>query len=108
MEHTAKNEEFDLKQLQFKDIVPLWSGFVPILSRELPFAIAKFLTFDFLATTIVSFLNSQSNEGSLPVQLGVGPAGLAVSALAGAFAGIGKLASFVFGLLFRDYLTYFL
>jgi len=75
--------------LQFKDILPLWSGFAPILSRELPFAIAKFLTFDFLATTLVTFLNSQSTEGSLPVQLGVGPVGLAISALAGAFAGIG-------------------
>jgi hypothetical protein len=78
-----------LKALQLKDISPLWSGFAPILSRELPFAIAKFLVFDFLATNAVSFLNSQNAEGSLPIQIGVGTTGLTISALAGAFAGIG-------------------
>ena len=80
---------FDLKSLRLEDISPLWSGFAPILSRELPFAIAKFLVFDFLATTTVAFLNSQNAEGSLPIQVGVGPTGLAISALSGAFAGIG-------------------
>jgi hypothetical protein len=88
-EEKVDSDLFDLKKLQFKDILPLWSGFAPILSRELPFAIAKFLTFDVLATTAIAFLNSQNAEGSLPIQLGVGPTGLAVSALAGAFAGIG-------------------
>lgn len=81
---------FDFKSLQLKDISPLWSGFAPILSRELPFAIAKFLVFDVLATTAVAFLNSQNAEGSLPIQIGVGPSGLAVSAFSGAFAGIGS------------------
>ena len=84
------NTPFDIKTLRLKDITPLWSGFAPILSRELPFAIAKFLVFDFLATAAVAFLNSQNAEGSLPIQIGVGPTGLALSALSGAFAGIGS------------------
>lgn len=76
------------------DCLPLWSGFAPILSRELPFAIAKFLTFDLIANTVVLLLNSQAGEGALPVQIGVGPIGLTVSACAGAIAGIaGALVS---------------
>jgi hypothetical protein len=90
------NTSFDFKALQLKDISPLWSGFGPILSRELPFAIAKFLVFDFLATTAVAFLNSKNIEGSLPIQVGVGPTGLAVSALSGAFAGIGSFRQCLF------------
>jgi hypothetical protein len=81
---------FSITKLKFKDVLPLWSGFAPILSRELPFAVAKFVVFDFLATFAVAFLNSQNVEGSLPIQVGVGPIGLVVSAVAGAFAGIGK------------------
>lgn len=69
-------------------MLPLWSGFAPTLSRELPFAIVKFLVFDILARLSVDFLNSQTQEGALPVQVGVGPVGLAVSAIAGAIAGI--------------------
>ena len=80
--------DFDLRRLKPRDVLPLWSGFAPILSRELPFAIAKFLTFDLIAKTVVVFLNSQASEGALPVQIGVGPIGLAVSAGAGAIAGI--------------------
>ena len=37
---------------------------------------------------MVALLNSQSSEGALPVQIGVGTAGLAISAGAGAVAGI--------------------
>ena len=81
-------EDFDFRRLKPRDVLPLWSGFAPILSRELPFAIAKFLTFDLIAKTVVVFLNSQASEGALPVQIGVGPIGLAVSAGAGAIAGI--------------------
>jgi hypothetical protein len=73
-----------LKSLQIRDYLPLWSGFAPILSRELPFAVVKFLTFDLLANIIISFLNSQTGDsGALPVQVGVGPIGLTVSAAAG-------------------------
>ena len=90
---------FDFKSLQLKDVSPLWSGFAPILSRELPFAIAKFLVFDFSATSAVEFLNSQNAEGSLPIQVGVGPTGLVVSALSGAFAGIGSFLQ-ICGMLF--------
>ena len=64
------------------------SGFSPILSRELPFAIAKFLTFDLIARTLVSLFNAQAGEGALPVQVGVGPLGLGISAFSGAIAGI--------------------
>ena len=81
--------DFDLRELNAKDLLPLWSGFYPILSRELPFAVVKFLTFDLLAKTIVAFLNAQvGGEGALPIQVGVGPIGLSVSAASGAVAGI--------------------
>jgi len=83
-----KDEDFDIRSLKPLDVLPLWSGFAPTLSRELPFAIAKFLTFDLIAKALVAFLNSQSEEGALPIQVGVGPAGLAISAFAGAIAGI--------------------
>lgn len=99
---------FDFKTLRLKDVAPLWSGFAPILSRELPFAIAKFLVFDVLATTTVAFLNSQNAEGSLPIQIGVGPTGLAVSALSGAFAGIGPFLCFSSRIILYLFLTIFL
>lgn len=86
-------EDFDLKDLRFRDLLPLWSGFAPILSRELPFAIAKFLTFDLIASTVLSFLNARTSDGSFPIQVGVGPIGLAVSAGAGSFAGIGAFVT---------------
>lgn len=66
----------------------LWKGFAPILSRELPFAIAKFLTFDFVAISLVNFLNRRGGEDSLPIQIGVGSTGLLVSAFAGSIAGV--------------------
>lgn len=75
-------------KLQPRDLLPLWSGFAPTLSRELPFALAKFVTFDVLAKVMVQFFNSQATEGALPIQVGVGPTGLAISAAAGALAGI--------------------
>jgi hypothetical protein len=65
----------------------LWSGFAPTLSRELPFAVTKFLTFDLIATFVVNFLNARSGQGALPVQVGVGPEGLVISAASGALAG---------------------
>lgn len=37
---------------------------------------------------MVDLINAQTQEGALPVQVGVGPAGLAISAFAGAIAGI--------------------
>ena len=82
-------EPFDLRKIKPTDLLPLWAGFAPTISRELPFAVAKFLTFDLIATTIIGFLNTKANEqGSLPIQVGVGPIGLSISAFAGAFAGI--------------------
>ena len=82
-------DDFNLKDVKPKDLLPLWRGFAPTVSRELPFAIAKFLTFDFIATTVVYLINMQVIEqGGLPIQVGVGPIGLTISALAGAFAGI--------------------
>lgn len=58
------------------------------MSRELPFAITKFLVFDVIAKFILAFLNGQAQEGAPPIQVGTGPTGLAVSAGAGALAGI--------------------
>ena len=74
--------------LKPRDLLPLWAGFAPTLSRELPFAVAKFLTFDILASFLIDALNSRLGEGALPVQVGVGPVGLGVSAFSGAVAGI--------------------
>lgn len=87
-ESEEEEEDFDLTKLKPQELLPLWSGFAPTLSRELPFAIAKFLTFDLIAKTIVALLNGRSEEGALPIQVGVGPLGLAISAFAGAVAGI--------------------
>lgn len=83
----VSGDEFKLKDIKKEDLKPLFSGFAPIVSRELPFAITKFLVFDLLAKTIMALLNSQGNFVE-PVQVGVGPTGLAVSAVAGAVAGI--------------------
>lgn len=75
------------------DIPPLFSGFIPIVSRELPFAVIKFLVFDLVATAFVSIINAQPQVIE-PVQVGGGTLGLVVSAAAGAIAGIaGALVS---------------
>jgi len=81
------SSDFQVWDIRKEDIGPLWGGFGPIASRELPFAITKFLVFDLLAQLIIGFINSQSGVLE-PVQVGVGPSGLAVSAAAGAIAGI--------------------
>ncbi|GKY99867.1 hypothetical protein MPSEU_000940400 [Mayamaea pseudoterrestris] len=85
---TSGDADLDFTKLKPRDLLPLWAGFNPTLSRELPFAIAKFLTFDVLASTIINFLNSQLGQGAIPVQVGVGPIGLGISALSGAVAGV--------------------
>ena len=54
----------------------------------MPFAVTKFLVFDLISTAIIGFLNNEAGEGALPLQTGVGPIGLSVSALSGALAGI--------------------
>jgi hypothetical protein len=41
-----------------------------------------------IATAIIGFINSQTGDGALPVQVGIGPLGLTVSAASGAVAGI--------------------
>ncbi len=75
------------------DIPPLFSGFVPIVSRELPFGVMKFLVFDLVAGAMISIINAQPQVVE-PVQVGAGTIGLFVSAFAGAFAGIaGALVS---------------
>jgi len=79
--------EFKLKEIKKDDLQPLFSGFAPIVSRELPFAITKFLVFDLLAKAIIALLSTQGGATE-PVQVGVGPTGLAISAVAGALAGI--------------------
>ena len=87
-ESATHEEEFDLKSLAPKDYVPLWAGFGPTTSRELAFAIPKFLAFDLIAKGIVGLINSQLGQGALPIQVGVGGAGLAISAFSGACAGL--------------------
>ena len=82
------NGELDLTKLKPKDVLPLWSGFAPTVSRELPFAVTKFLAFDIVAKVLLDFVNSGLDEGAIPVQVGTGSTGLAVSAIAGALAGV--------------------
>jgi len=57
------------------------------VSRELPFAVAKFYAFDVIARLIISFINMQP-QVTEPVQVGVGAIGLTVSAISGAIAGL--------------------
>ena len=83
----VSNDKITLKDIKKDDIPPLFSGFLPIASRELPFAVTKFLAFDLVATTLVSLVNAQPQILE-PVQVGSGGIGLALSAIAGAFAGI--------------------
>jgi hypothetical protein len=93
-EKEKDDSEFNLKDVDPKDLLPLWAGFPPTASRELAFAIPKFLAFDLLGKTISGYINSQADPGSLPVQVGVGTTGLAISAIAGAVAGLaGALVS---------------
>mmetsp|Transcript_34050 Transcript_34050/g.61161 ORF Transcript_34050/g.61161 Transcript_34050/m.61161 type:complete len:996 (+) Transcript_34050:108-3095(+) len=72
--------------LQLEDITPLWSSFNPIVSRELPFAVIKFLVFDLAAGSIAGLVNS-ANLLVDPLVVGVGTLGLLLSAFAGALAG---------------------
>jgi mRNA-degrading endonuclease HigB of HigAB toxin-antitoxin module len=69
------------------DIEPLFSGFLPILSRELPFAVVKFFVFDLLSSSMCTFINAQPQVID-PVEVGVGSVGLIVSAFSGAIAGL--------------------
>lgn len=80
--------EFRLKDIQAKDLLPLFAGFPPTATRELTFAIPKFLAFDVLAKTFAGAINSNAGPGSLPVQVGVGTEGLLISAISGALAGV--------------------
>ncbi len=73
--------------LQPGDIKPLWSSFTPIASRELPFAVTKFLVFDLASGSIADFLNNSHLLGDEKIQVGVGTFGLLLSAFAGALAG---------------------
>ncbi|KAL7581793.1 hypothetical protein ACA910_022322 [Epithemia clementina (nom. ined.)] len=85
---TAPDDELDWRKLKPRDFLPVWTAFNPILSREIPFVVTKFVAFDVISTSTVAFLNSQAGEGALPVQIGVGGVGLAVSAASGAIAGV--------------------
>ena len=74
---------------QIDDIKPFWSSFYPIVSRELPFAVTKFLVFDLAAGNIADIINKSNMLGSdTKIQVGVGTAGLVLSAFSGALAGI--------------------
>ena len=70
-----------------EDIAPLWSSFLPIVSRELPFAVTKFFVFDLTAGSIANIVNSSKMLDD-PLVVGVGSLGLLLSAFSGALAGI--------------------
>lgn len=80
-------ESFKFSNISKDDISPLFSGFLPIVSRELPFAVIKFLTFDLVASSLITLINSQSQVIE-PVQVGTGGIGLTISAVSGAIAGL--------------------
>lgn len=85
--------ELGLWDVDISDLKSLFSGFSPIVSRELPFAVVKFLAFDLIATSTLALINSQPQIIE-PIQVGVGPVGLAISAGSGAIAGLfGALVS---------------
>jgi hypothetical protein len=73
--------------MPLEDIKPLWSSFIPIASRELPFALTKFLVFDLASQSIADFINGSNLLGDGEIQVGVGGLGLFLSAFAGALAG---------------------
>ena len=75
------------KGMPLEDIKPLWSSFIPIASRELPFALTKFLVFDLASQSIADFINGSNLLGDGEIQVGVGGLGLFLSAFAGALAG---------------------
>lgn len=70
-----------------RELSRLWDAFPKVVSRELPFAIVKFITFDVAAGAIISIINAKTPFAG-QVQVGSGAVGLAVSAMAGAVAGI--------------------
>jgi len=78
---------FKLTDISKDDIEPLFSGFLPIVSRELPFAVVKFFVFDLLSSSMCSFINAQPQVID-PVEVGVGSVGLIVSAFSGSIAGL--------------------
>ncbi len=74
--------------IQIEDIKPLWSSFLPIISRELPFALTKFLVFDLASRTIADLINGSSLLGDEEIKVGVGGTGLVISAFSGGLAGL--------------------
>lgn len=82
----AQMRSFNMRDISADDIVPLFSGFLPILSRELPFAVIKFFVFDLISNSLCSTINAQPQVID-PVQVGVGWIGLFVSAISGAAGG---------------------
>jgi len=84
---TKESQLIGIKDISKDDLMPLFSGFYPILSRELPFAVTKFLAFDLIATSFISFINAQPQVVDT-VEVGVGAVGLTVSACSGAIAGL--------------------
>jgi len=83
----TSSENIKLSDITKDDIGPLFSGFPPIVSRELPFAVMKFLAFDTVATALITLINAQPQIIE-PVQVGAGTIGLTVSAVSGALAGL--------------------
>ena len=83
-------QQLKFTDLEKSDFAPLFSGFTKIVSRELPFAVTKFLIFDLTANALIVLIQNSNPDTSLdPIKVGVGPTGLAISALAGAIAGVG-------------------
>ena len=81
------NTSIALRDVVADDVKSLFSGFYPIVSRELPFSLIKFLAFDLIATSAIAIINSQPQIIE-PIQVGAGSTGLLVSALSGAIAGL--------------------
>jgi hypothetical protein len=78
------------RSLHWNNVSRLWEAFPKVVSRELPFAVVKFIAFDFSANSIIALLNFAQIPilSGQQIQVGSGTIGLIVSAIAGAMAGI--------------------
>jgi hypothetical protein len=78
---------FKLRDVSGADLLQLWGAFPTMVTRELPFAIVKFLVFDIAANAMIALIDYLPAMAG-QVQVGAGALGLAVSAFAGGIAGI--------------------
>eukprot|EP00977_Amphora_coffeiformis_P019850 scaffold7518_cov150-Amphora_coffeaeformis.AAC.2 len=85
--NSTDSEIITIGSVAMHELARLWDAFPKMISRELPFAVVKFIAFDIAAGAIISIIDAKTPLAG-QVQVGSGAVGLAVSAIAGAVAGI--------------------